>query len=68
MITGLMSVMLMIIILLGIVLAFEIWMFIDAINNQNLSHDERFLWLLGMLFLHPFVAIAYYFIARNPRD
>lgn len=49
-------------ILLGVaILAFEVWMFIDAIRNPGISSDRRILWLVGMLLLHPFVAIAYYF-------
>lgn len=43
------------------VLAFEIYMFVDAIRNPRISNDRRILWLLGMLLLHPFVAIAYYY-------
>lgn len=47
------------------VLAFEVWMFVDAVQNRRLTSEERILWCLGMLFIHPFVAIAYYFIGRH---
>jgi hypothetical protein len=44
-----------------IILAFELWMFISALQNRSISNEIRLLWLIGMLLLHPFVAIAYYF-------
>jgi hypothetical protein len=50
-----------------LVLAFEVWMFIDAMTNQALTTTTRFLWLFGMLLLHPIVAIAYYFTDRKKR-
>lgn len=53
-----------IIILVAIViLAFEIWMFVDLIQNENLSTETKLIWALGMLLIHPFVAIIYYFIS-----
>jgi hypothetical protein len=50
-----------------VILAFEIWMFVDAIRNPRLKSTEKFLWCLGMLFFHPIVAIVYYFVvyAKN---
>ncbi len=47
-------------VLLGI-LAFEIAMFVSAIRNPNITSNVRMLWIVGMLLLHPFVAIWYYF-------
>lgn len=47
------------------ILVFEILMFIDAIRNPHLDDKEKILWCLGMLLLHPFVAIFYYFLARS---
>jgi hypothetical protein len=49
------------------ILAFEIWMFIDVLRNPRLSAGRKLLWAIGMLLLHPFVAIAYYFTARKPK-
>jgi hypothetical protein len=43
-------------------------MFVDAIKNPRLSDSEKLLWCLGMFFIHPFVAIAYYFVARRSRS
>ena len=58
--------LLLLIVLLGLlVLAFEVWMFVDVINSKSLTSDERVIWALGMLLLHPFVAIAYYFVKRK---
>jgi hypothetical protein len=51
--------------ILAIVLAFEIWMFVDAARNPRLSDKGRLLWCLGMLLVHPFVAIFYYFTSRS---
>ncbi|HSX05961.1 MAG TPA: hypothetical protein VLF69_05805 [Candidatus Saccharimonadales bacterium] len=45
-----------------LVLAFEIWMFVEAVKNPRLTDTERLLWCLGMLVIHPVVAIVYYFI------
>jgi hypothetical protein len=43
------------------ILAFEVMMFIHAIRNRRLTSSSRALWIVGMLLIHPFVAIAYYF-------
>jgi hypothetical protein len=44
-----------------VVLAFEVTMFISAVKNPNITNEAKILWLIGMVFIHPFVAIAYYF-------
>lgn len=49
-------------VIIFILLAFEIWMFVDVIQNKKLSHEERAIWIVGMLLIHPFVAIFYYFL------
>lgn len=49
------------------ILVFEVLMFIDVIKNPRLSDNEKILWAAGMLFLHPVVAIAYYFVAYSKR-
>jgi sterol desaturase/sphingolipid hydroxylase (fatty acid hydroxylase superfamily) len=57
---------LLVVVVIGLaVLAFEIAMFIDAIKNPKLSQTSKLVWLVAMLLVHPFVAIAYYFIARR---
>ena len=40
---------------------FEVVMFISVISNKFITDSARIFWILGMLLLHPFVAIAYYF-------
>ena len=49
------------------ILAFEIWLFIDTINNPTISTNQRIAWLLGMILFHPIIAIIYYFTVRKPR-
>lgn len=44
-----------------LVLVFEVWMFVHVIQNHAITTNVKVLWLLGMLILHPFVAIAYFF-------
>jgi hypothetical protein len=50
-----------IIIVLIAVLIFEIAMIIDAIKNKHITDNARILWIIGMLIIHPIIAIAYYF-------
>jgi hypothetical protein len=47
--------------ILLIIFVFELVMFVSAIRNQLITDNTKILWLVGMLLLHPFVAIAYYF-------
>lgn len=49
------------------VLIFEILMFLNVLKNQRLSDTEKILWAVGMLFIHPIVAIVYYFTAYSKR-
>jgi hypothetical protein len=44
-----------------LILAFEIWMFINVMRNNRISQQRRLLWAIGIVLIHPFVAIAYYF-------
>lgn len=57
---GLITVPLLVIILLAI-LVFEVAMFISAIQNKHITSNARIFWIIGMLLIHPFIAIAYYF-------
>ncbi|HEY5266868.1 MAG TPA: hypothetical protein VIJ40_08655 [Acidimicrobiales bacterium] len=50
------------------VLAFEILVIINAIQNVTLSATANAWWIVGMFLVHPFVAIAYYFMEyKMPR-
>jgi hypothetical protein len=56
------SITLVVVILLGLaVLTFEVWMFVNVIVNKNIDTTRKILWIIGMLLIHPFVAIGYYF-------
>lgn len=48
-------------------LAFEIWMIVDAIHNENISDNAKALWVVGMLLIHPIIAIAYFFTDHRKR-
>jgi hypothetical protein len=52
---------LLIILVVLLVLAFEVWMFVSVIRNRKISDTARVLWIIGMLLIHPIVAVAYYF-------
>lgn len=46
---------------LVVIFAFEIWMLISAITNKKITDTARVLWVVGMVLIHPIVAIIYYF-------
>jgi hypothetical protein len=48
-------------ILFILILIFEIAMIISAVINKNITDTTKILWVIGMLLIHPFVAIVYYF-------
>jgi len=53
---------LLIFIVVGIaIFIFEVCMFVNLIRNHSITDDRKVLWAIGMLILHPFVAIGYYF-------
>ncbi|HVS78879.1 MAG TPA: hypothetical protein VHD84_01140 [Candidatus Saccharimonadales bacterium] len=54
-----------IILVVVLVIIFEIWMVVDAALNKKLSDKAKTWWIIGMLIIHPFVAIAYFFTDRN---
>lgn len=49
------------ILVLLIIFAFEIWMFVSAITNKAISDTAKIWWIVGMVLIHPIVAIIYYF-------
>jgi tetrahydromethanopterin S-methyltransferase subunit C len=57
----------LIIIVVALVAAFEIWMIIDAALNKKLSDKAKAWWVAGMFIIHPFVAIAYFFTGHRKR-
>jgi hypothetical protein len=50
-----------VILVLLTVFIFELAMFISAVRNKFITNNAKAFWILGMLLIHPFVAIAYYF-------
>lgn len=50
-----------------LLLAFEIWMIIDATLNHKIGDQSKAFWIIGMLLIHPFVGIAYYFTDHKKR-
>ncbi len=50
------------------VLAFWIWMLVDAIQNRGLREDEKIGWVLAIVFLPVLAAIVYFFIGRPRRN
>lgn len=43
----------------ALIFAFEIWMIISAAINKGISDKARIWWIVGMLLIHPIVAIVY---------
>jgi uncharacterized membrane protein (DUF485 family) len=54
-------------VLILMVLAFEIWMLVDLIKNDKITIETKVLWVVGMLLVHPIVAIVYFFVARSKK-
>ncbi|HET7060206.1 MAG TPA: hypothetical protein VFH99_02735 [Candidatus Saccharimonadales bacterium] len=50
-----------VILVLLIIFAFEIWMFVSAITNKVIAGTAKIWWIVGMVLIHPIVAIIYYF-------
>ena len=61
--TGIAAVIVILFLLL--IFIFEVAMFINVLRNKNIVPDTKVLWLIGMVLIHPFVAIAYYFTDRT---
>jgi hypothetical protein len=47
---------------------FEIWMIVDAAINKEITDKAKAWWIIGMLIIHPFVAIAYFFTDHRKRQ
>jgi hypothetical protein len=50
---------------IAVVIWFEIAMLIHVIKNPAIDDSRRIVWVVAMLFLHPFAAIIYYFTDRQ---
>lgn len=47
--------------------AFEVWMIVDAALNKKISDKAKVWWIIGMVIIHPFVAIIYFFTDHRKR-
>jgi hypothetical protein len=56
-----------IIVIAILIFAFEIWMIVDAAINKEITDKAKTWWIIGMLIIHPFVAIAYFFTDHRKR-
>lgn len=56
-----------IIIVVLLIAAFEIWMIVDAALNKKISDKAKVWWIIGMFIIHPFVAIIYFFTDHRKR-
>lgn len=53
--------------ILLVIAIFEVWMIVDAALNKNISDKAKMWWIIGMVLIHPFVAIAYFFTDHRKR-
>jgi len=42
-------------------------MIVDAVINKEIPDKAKAWWIIGMLIIHPFVAIAYFFTDHRKR-
>lgn len=47
------------------VMAFWIWMLVDAIQNKGLADGEKIGWVLAIVFFHFIGSVLYFFIGRS---
>jgi SNF family Na+-dependent transporter len=57
----------LIIIVALLIAVFEVWMIVDAALNKKISDKAKTWWIVGMVIIHPFVAIAYFFTDHRKR-
>jgi hypothetical protein len=50
-----------VVIVVLLLLAFEVWMLVDAALNKKISDRAKTWWIIGMVLVHPLVAIFYFF-------
>jgi hypothetical protein len=51
----------LVVIVVLLLLAFEVWMLVDAALNKKISDRAKTWWIIGMVLVHPLVAIFYFF-------
>lgn len=50
-----------------VLFVFEIWMIVDAALNKKIRDKTKAWWIVGMMLIHPFVAIVYFFTDHQKR-
>lgn len=50
-----------------LILVFWIWMLVHAITNKGLTDTEKLIWVLVIIFLHPFLGALLYFFLGRPK-
>ncbi len=60
---------LLIIVLFLPLLFMEIYLFVHAMRNPKITTTARWMWGIGMLLVHPFVSVIYFFTdyQRHPK-
>jgi hypothetical protein len=67
-VSGVAMLLALVLIPLGLLLmAFWIWMLVDAIRNRALADGEKIGWVLAIVFLHFLGSALYFFIGRPKR-
>jgi len=54
----------LIIVVILLVLAFELWMLVDCITNKKVPTAHKVWWVVGMFLIHLLVAVVYFFVSR----
>jgi uncharacterized membrane protein YczE len=57
----------LILLVIGLLFAFWLWMLVDCLKNQALQGTEKIVWVLVIVFLHTLGALVYFFVGRSKR-
>jgi uncharacterized membrane protein YczE len=57
----------LILMVIGLLFAFWLWMLVDCLKNQALQGTEKIVWVLVIIFLHALGALVYFFVGRSKR-
>jgi len=53
------------ILITSLIAVFEVWMLVDVAINKKISDKAKTWWVIGMVAIHPVVAIVYFFTDRR---
>jgi hypothetical protein len=56
-----------ILLVIGLLFLFWLWMLIDCLKNPALQGAEKIVWVLVIVFLHSLGALLYFFMGRSKR-